>query len=122
MNAAQILKYASTEGVRMTVINGDRLRLDCDHRPPTQLVDEIVKHKSELIEQLVGEQSDVLAALLPPKLGWLAAVSSLLGCMPTCLLNDGFIDRNDLEEQHGADPRQVARLIKTDPRWSGRHD
>ncbi len=48
---------------------------------------------------------------------WLAAVASLLGVGTMHLIEDGFIDQYDLEEQQGADPSQVASLIRSNPRW-----
>ena len=53
----------------------------------------------------------------PQQLGWLAAVASLLEIGTLHLIEAGFVDRYDLEEQAHADPRQVAALIKTNPRW-----
>ncbi len=55
--------------------------------------------------------------LTPQQIGWLAAVASLLEVGAGQLLERGFIDRHDLDKQHDADPRQVAALIKTNPRW-----
>ena len=55
--------------------------------------------------------------LTPQQIGWLAAVASLLEVGTSHLVERGFIDRHDLDEQHDADPRQVAALIKTNPRW-----
>lgn len=55
--------------------------------------------------------------MTPQQLGWLAAVASLLEVGTMHLIEAGFVDRYDLEEQAHADPRQVAALIKTNPRW-----
>jgi len=55
--------------------------------------------------------------MTPQQLGWLAAVASLLEAGTMHLIEAGFVDRYDLEEQAHADPRQVAALIKTNPRW-----
>ncbi|MDT4823130.1 hypothetical protein FQZ97_563510 [compost metagenome] len=52
-----------------------------------------------------------------PQLGWLAAVASLLEVGTMQLIEKGFVDRHDLEEQANADPRAVAALIKSNPRW-----
>lgn len=51
------------------------------------------------------------------QLEWLAAVASLLGVEPMHLIENGFIDHYDLEEQQGADPSQAASLIRSNPRW-----
>lgn len=55
--------------------------------------------------------------LTPQQLGWLAAVASLLEVGTMHLLEGGFVDRHDLEEQANADPRAAADLIKSNPRW-----
>jgi len=55
--------------------------------------------------------------LTPQQIGWIAAVASLLEVGTGQLIERGFIDRHDLDEQHDADARQVAALIKTNPRW-----
>ncbi len=55
--------------------------------------------------------------ITPQQLGWLAAVASLLEVGTMHLITAGFVDRYDLEEQAHADPRQVAALIMTNPRW-----
>lgn len=56
--------------------------------------------------------------LTPQQIGWLTAVASFLECGTGHLVDGGFIDSDDLNEQLAADPRQVARLIKTNPRWN----
>jgi hypothetical protein len=56
-------------------------------------------------------------SLTPEQIGWLAAVASHLEVGTGQLLECGFIDRHDLAEQIEADPRRVAALIKSDPRW-----
>lgn len=55
--------------------------------------------------------------LTPQQISWLVAVASLLEVGTSQLLERGFIDRHDLDEQTHADPRQVAALIRTNPRW-----
>lgn len=55
--------------------------------------------------------------LTPQQIGWLAAVASLLEVGTSHLVERGFIDRHDLDEQLDADPHQVVSLIKSDPRW-----
>jgi len=55
--------------------------------------------------------------LTPQQVGWLASVASLLEVATNHLVEGGFIDRHDLDEQLDADPHQVVSLIKSDPRW-----
>ncbi len=55
--------------------------------------------------------------LTPQQIGWLTAVAGFLECATNHLVEGGFIDSDDLNEQLAADPRQVAQLIQTDPRW-----
>jgi hypothetical protein len=73
----------------------------------------IKEHKLELIEVLSAANEP----MTPQQVGWITAVSSLLEVSASYLIDDGFIDHYDLEEQMHADPRNVARLIKSDPRW-----
>lgn len=55
--------------------------------------------------------------LTPQQFGWLAAVASLLEIGTMHLIEGGFVDHHDLDEQLDADPRQAAALIRSDPRW-----
>ncbi|MDH0122272.1 hypothetical protein N7325_20900 [Stutzerimonas stutzeri] len=55
--------------------------------------------------------------LTPQQVGWLASVASLLEVATNHLVEGGFIDRHDLDEQLDAAPSEVARLIRSDPRW-----
>lgn len=55
--------------------------------------------------------------LTTQQVGWLTAVAALLEVGTAHLIEGGFIDRHDLEEQLGADPRQVASLIRSGPGW-----
>lgn len=54
------------------------------------------------------------------QIGWLSAVAKLLEVGTMHLLESGFIDRHDLEEQLGADPEKVAALIRSNPFWHRR--
>ncbi|WP_394375147.1 hypothetical protein [Stutzerimonas frequens] len=56
-------------------------------------------------------------SMTPQQLGWLAAVASLLEVCTLHLIEGGFIDQHDLEEQLDATPRQVAALIRSNPNW-----
>ena len=51
------------------------------------------------------------------QIGWLAAVASLLEVGTMHLIDRGFIDQHDLEEQLGAPPEKVASLIRSNPYW-----
>ena len=115
MNVAQILHIAAHEGLRLTVIGGDQLRLSSDHRPPADLVNLIARHKPEIIRHLAARLE--VARLLPREQGWLASIAGHLGCLPQHLLDARLIDADDLTEQADADSAAVAALIRTDPRW-----
>lgn len=57
--------------------------------------------------------------LMPPH-ALLVRVANLLGVHRDYLLEQGFLDAHDLEEQAGADPLAIAALIRTSPRWIDR--
>ena len=50
----------------------------------------------------------------------LVRVADLLGVPKGYLLEHGFIEPCDLEEQAHADPLAIAALIRSDPRWGAR--
>lgn len=66
------------------------------------------------------KNSPTLEDLSPQQIGWLAAVASLLEIGTGHLLEGEFIDADDLVEQTGADPRNVASLIRSGPGWARR--
>lgn len=51
------------------------------------------------------------------QVSWLAAVAALLEVGTMHLIEGGFVDHHDLDEQLDADPHQAAALIRSDPRW-----
>lgn len=94
-------------------LTGDRLVVSPASRLTQDVRQYIKTHRLELIADLAA-----LDALTPQQVGWLTAVASYLDCGISHLLSGRFIDSDDLQEQLGADPRQVAQLIKTNPRWN----
>lgn len=114
MIVAHILQKVARERLRI-VVDGNQLRLACDHRPPAELLDLIAANKVAIIEHLNTRLE--VGRLLPREQGWLASIAGHLGCLPQRLLDAELIDRDDLAEQADADPAAVARLIQNDPRW-----
>lgn len=92
--------------------------------PASQLTDNIRQYIKSNRPLLLAELSanDCYNQLSARQSGWLSAVANLLGCLPNSLLIGGFIDMHDLDEQLQAEPGKVAALIRTHPRWSGRHE
>lgn len=84
--------------------------------PAENLTDEtrqwIRQHKAELLAELKRPK-------MPPH-ALLVRVANLLGVKSDYLLEQGFLDAHDLEEQAHADPLAIAALIRTDPRWADR--
>lgn len=101
------LDYLRRAGLTVETV-ADRLRVSPADRITDTMRQFIREHRSELAAN---------DPLTPQQIGWLAAVASLLEVGTGQLLEWGFIDRHDLGEQHDVDPRQVAALIKSDPRW-----
>ena len=66
----------------------------------------------------VAEPQQGRTGLAPHTL--LVRVANLLGVHRDYLLERGFIEPCDLEEQAHADPLAIAALIRTSPRWSER--
>lgn len=87
---------------------------DTDTTEPTKLGSVgFVASKPVLLQKISAANEP----MTPQQISWLAALSSLLEVSASYLIDDGFIDHYDLEEQVNADLRNVARLIKSDPRW-----
>lgn len=55
--------------------------------------------------------------LTSQQVGLLTAVAELLKVGTDHLIDKGFIDRHDLAEQLDAAPAEVAKLIRSNPRW-----
>lgn len=51
------------------------------------------------------------------QLCWLTAVAELLEAGAAHLIDEKFIDEHDLNEQLETEPAEVARLIRSNPRW-----
>ena len=66
----------------------------------------------------VAEPQQGRTGLAPHTL--LVRVANLLGVAKDSLLEQGFIEPCDLEEQAHADPLAIAALIRSDPRWGAR--
>jgi len=84
--------------------------------PAKNLTDEtrqwIRQHKAELLAELKRPK-------MPPH-ALLVRVANLLSVPRGYLLEQGFLDAHDLEEQAGADPLAIAALIRTSPHWIDR--
>lgn len=105
------LDYLRRDGLAIE-LEGERLRVT----PADRITDShrlyLLQHRSEMLAELGAND-----ALTPDQIGWVAAVASHLEVGTGHLLGRGFIDRHDLVEQIASDPREVAALIKSDPRW-----
>ncbi len=111
MSAAELLEHAQAEGVALALVEG-RLTWEANHEPPAELLEEIRSHRMEIIEALSAVNDPT-----PQAANWLARLAGLLACSPDYLLERGFVDRNDLAEQHQQHPRYAARLIRSHPDW-----
>lgn len=111
MSAAELLEHAQAEGVALVLVEG-RLTWEADHEPPSELLEQIRSHRLEIIEALSAVNDPT-----PQAAKWLARLAGLLACSPDYLLERGFVDRNDLAEQHQQHPRYAARLIRSHPDW-----
>lgn len=72
--------------------------------------------ESEILKALAGTLSPP-APLPEPSSAWLVRVARLLGVQPCDLLSGGYVSPQDLAEQAGACPEQVACLIRASPAW-----
>lgn len=111
------LDYLHRAGLAVE-IHGEHLRL----RPSKRITDNVRQFIRQHRDALFAEVS---AQHYPPTAGvmrWLISVARYLECAPGYLLEQGFIDRHDLSEQHRSHPRQVAALIRTHPDWPTAHD
>jgi hypothetical protein len=106
MTALEVLAMATLDGVTLR-LSGERLQWSAGHELAPELLDELKFHKLEIVETLrgVAEQR------------WLAVVAHLLECSPAYLLEQGFIDQNDLVEQRISSPQLTAQLIQSHPTW-----
>lgn len=101
------IDYLKQQGLTVQVEDNDRLRV----WPAAKLTDDARHYIKENKPRLISELTRI------KRLNWLASVAIELQREPGELLAEGFIDRNDLEEQLDADPKAVAALIRSDPRW-----
>lgn len=106
MTIAEVLNLAAGDGVVLK-LDGVRLIWSADHQLPHELLTELKTHKSAIVQTLRHQ--------------WLAGVAALLECEPAYLLEQGFIDHHDLDEQCGIPPRYAARLIRSHPEWPHHH-
>lgn len=113
MNAAELLEQAQAEGV-LLVLDDGRLTWEADREPPGELLEEVRAHRLEIIAVLSSAHEATQRAW-----DWLASVACLLDCSPAYLLDRGFIDQFDLEEQHTSEPACAAALIRSNPEWAG---
>lgn len=106
------LDYLHRAGLAVE-IHGERLRL----RPSERITDNVRQFVRQHRDALFAEVS---AQHYPPTadvMRWLNSVARYLNCTQGYLLEQGFIDRHDLSEQHRSHPRQIAALIRTYPNW-----
>lgn len=111
------LNYLHRAGLAVE-IHGEHLRL----RPSECITDKVRQFVRQHRDALFAEVS---AQRYPPTadvMRWLNSVARYLNCTPGYLLEQGFIDRHDLSEQHRNQPRQVAELTRTHPAWPKAHD
>lgn len=111
MSAFELVEQAKAVGVLLVLVDG-RLTWEAEHEPPTELLADLAKHKSEVVAVLEVMDTAPATAWV-----WLKQLASLLECSPDYLLKEHFVDRNDLVEQHQQAPWRVARLIHTHPEW-----
>lgn len=93
---------AAGDGVVLK-LKGIRLTWSADHQPHDELLSELKEHKPAIVKALHDQ--------------WLAGVAALLECSPAYLLEQGFIDQHDLDEQCGIPPHYAARLIRSHSKW-----
>ena len=106
------IDYLKEQGFSAKV-SGSRLIVS----PASKLTADVRKyvnaHKLEIIEALKAANDH----LTPRQIGWLSATASILEVATDYLVDGGFIDSDDLEEQIESNPEQAAKLIRSDPRW-----
>lgn len=111
MSAFELVEQAKAMGVSLVLADG-RLTWEAEHEPPTELLADLAKHKSEVIAVL-----KVMGAAPATAWVWMKELANRLECSPDYLLMRHFVDRDDLAEQHQQAPWRVARLIHTHPEW-----
>ena len=102
------IDYLHRQGLMIEVEGGDRVRVWPASRLTAETRQFIQQRKPEIISELTKMK----------RVRWLAAVATELRCDPRHLLVNGFIDQHDLAEQLDAAPTEVAKLIRSSPRWS----
>jgi hypothetical protein len=102
MTTAEVLNMAIGGGVVLK-LDGIRLTWSADHQPHDELLSELKEHKPAIVQAL--------------RYQWLAGVADLLERESAYLLEQGFIDHHDLDEQCGISPHYAARLIRSHPKW-----
>lgn len=65
----------------------------------------------------IQEKKAANGPLTAQQVGFLTAVAELLEVGAAHLVDKEFIDRHDLAEQLDAAPAEVAKLIRSNPRW-----
>lgn len=94
-------------------ISGEHLRL----RPRKLITDNVRQFVRQNREAIMAEVRAEHYPPTPDVIRWLSNVAKHLRCKPGYLLEQGFIDRYDLREQHCTHPNQIAALILTNPSW-----
>ena len=102
MTTTEVLYMAAGDGVALK-LDGVHLIWSADHQPPDELLAELKPYESALVQAFRDQ--------------WLAGVADLLEREPVYLLEQGFIDHHDLDEQCGISPHYAARLIRSHPKW-----
>lgn len=111
MSAFELVEQAKAMGVSLVLVDG-RPTWEAEHEPPTELLADLAKHKSEVVAVL-----EVMGAAPATAWVWLKELANRLECSPDYLLKRHFVDRDDLAEQHQQATWRVARLIQTHPEW-----
>ena len=99
-------------------MGGLPLHLRAESPPSAELLEQLKTHKAELLAELSSPETANRPKMPPHAL--LVRVANLLGVHRDYLLEQGFIEPCDLEEQGHADPLAIANLIRTNPRWIDR--
>lgn len=102
MTSLEVLNMAIGDGVVLK-LDGIRLIWSADHQPHDELLSELKVHKPAIVQALRHQ--------------WLVGVAELLEREPAYLLEQGFVDHQDLDEQCGISPHYAARLIRSHPKW-----
>lgn len=112
--ATQLIQQATACGVKLFSQDGG-LKYEAQSPLPAEFLAQLKAHKVELLAELQQREAANSVTMRPHTL--LVRVSNLLGCSGDYLLEQGFLEPCDLEEQAATDPWVLAEGIRRDPRW-----